>query len=53
MLTQTLRKMRSINAAGAWLELGWNDARRAAEEEGYRMLWTNHYSLPHAERHEH
>lgn len=34
-------------------ELGWNDARWAAEVETYRMLWTNHYSLPHAERHEH
>jgi glycerol-3-phosphate dehydrogenase len=28
-------------------ELGWSDARWAAEEQTYRMLWTSHYSLPH------
>jgi hypothetical protein len=27
--------------------------RRVAEEAGYHMLWTNLYSLPHEDQHDH
>ena len=27
-------------------ELGWDDARWAAEAERYRDIWQRHYSLP-------